>query len=69
MTAPNFGHAKDRAAVTVTRPGRPTVTGRLLAIPGPNQRRKMGRTAKVRLSSGAVISVPPQSLALVEVAS
>jgi hypothetical protein len=45
-----------RGPVRVTRPGRPTVTGRLLYLSDGK--------AKVTLPSGAVIGVPAESLTL-----
>lgn len=60
MTAPAHAHAANRALVLVARPGRPAVTGRLLFLP------RCGGRAKVYLPSGAVISVPVESLTIID---
>ena len=62
---PTYSDARDRAVVTVTREGRPTVTARLVSLPSTRAKRRHGR-AVVALASGAHISVPVRSIHLAE---
>ncbi len=63
-TVLTVAHAMARRAVLVTRPGRPAMTARLFAVPGPHKRRKAGAQARVQTATGAVISVPVDALTL-----
>lgn len=65
MTAPTYSDARDRRLVTVTRPDRPACTARLVSLPNTRRGRRHGR-AVVQLASGAHLSVPVQSIELVE---
>ena len=66
MAALTVSDAARRAPVLVTRPGRLAVTARLLALPGPTSKRTFGAKARVTFPSGAVASVPVESLTLLQ---
>jgi hypothetical protein len=68
---PGVADAKNRTAVAVLRPDHPPTTGRLIYMPIPAARRRGGRAAsgvgaRVLLASGAVISVHPSHLIVIE---